>query len=221
MNNKTSFVMYNEYLDDLEELSMEQRGLLITMTLQYSNFGEFEQANDLAVRQTFRHWRRRIDADSLKWRDTCQKRKEAGKKGGEAKAEKYNQSRNKGKQDMANIANATFARKDLANVADNESVNVNVSDNVNDNENESETYKAFVPPALEEVQLYCEQYAPTIDASRFFSYYQGRGWKTGGNPIYDWKAVLESWKSNNIAKEGKAKALYNQIPVHGDTDPPF
>ena len=73
-------------------------------------------------------------SNAEKWAETVEKRKEAGKKGGVAKA-------NNNKQTVANVANAKFAtnedskrsnaKQTVANVADNVNVDVNV--NVNDN----------------------------------------------------------------------------------------
>ena len=59
-------------------------------------------------------------------------------------------------------------------------------------------------PSLEEVEAYCKERGNAIDAQFFFDYYSARGWKTGGTPIEDWKAIVRLWekdKRNNPTPE--------------------
>lgn len=64
-------------------------------------------------------------------------------------------------------------------------------------ESESECYSAsptpFTPPSLEEVEEFCKAEGLNNDPSRFWNYYEGRGWTLGSQPMVNWKAVLKSW----------------------------
>ena len=51
----------------------------------------------------------------------------------------------------------------------------------------------FVVPTIEQVREFCQTEKLNIDPSRFFNYYEGRGWMLGNQPMVNWKAVLKSW----------------------------
>lgn len=119
MTQKNSFVMYTDYLRHVQKLSMEQRGQLFTAILCYTS-GETLPELDLATDIIFGVIQERIDRDTAIYMEKVQKRVEAGKLGGLAKA-------NNAKQNVANVSNA---KNSVANLADNEYVNVN--ENVNE-----------------------------------------------------------------------------------------
>lgn len=112
--------MYTDYLKHVQKLSMEQRGELFTAILCYAS-GENLPDLDLATDMIFGVIQERIDRDTALYMEKIQKRVEAGKLGGLAKASNAKQ----------NVANASNAKNSVANLADNEYVNDN--DNVNIN----------------------------------------------------------------------------------------
>lgn len=55
-------------------------------------------------------------------------------------------------------------------------------------------------PSYEEVRSYCERYGLSVSPDRFFDYNSRHGWlDRHGNPIRDWKKLLEAWN----AREGQ------------------
>ncbi len=48
-------------------------------------------------------------------------------------------------------------------------------------------------PTAEEVQEFAAQEGLVIDAERFVAYYAAKDWKTGTDPIKDWKKVARKW----------------------------
>lgn len=115
---KQSFLMYNEWRELIQELSIEQRGILMTAVFDLVN-GEQLPSMDGMTKLCFMVFKAQIDRNAEKWEEIRQKRREAGSKGGAAK--------------KANQANAKFAKQSEANVAVNANVNVNANANVNDN----------------------------------------------------------------------------------------
>ena len=86
----------------------------------------------------------------------------------------------------------------------------NDNDNDNDNENEVSYHDSYHdssttnPPTLSQVIEYAQnnQYVH-VNPTRFFTYYNGKGWETSnGNPI-DWKAKIQEW---DFADKQKAEA---------------
>lgn len=110
--NKKSFILYADYLEHFLRLPNEEAGLLIKATLVYVNSGD-ENSLPPAADMAFSFIKKQIDRDSEKWRETCKKRSEAGKKGGRPKK-----------------ANAFSEKQTKAKKADND--NVNDTDNDND-----------------------------------------------------------------------------------------
>lgn len=96
---------------------MEQRGELFTAILCYASGEELpklEPAADMA----FSFIQDQMDRDTEKYEEVIDRRKEAGRKGGLAKASNAKQ----------NLAKASNAKQDVANLADNVNDNVNVND---------------------------------------------------------------------------------------------
>ena len=81
---KGSFVLYAEYLENIELLSMEQRGVLITALMKYVSGLDIPDM-DAATTIAFSFIRSKIDKDQKKYEEVCSKRAEAGKMGGRPK----------------------------------------------------------------------------------------------------------------------------------------
>lgn len=57
------------------------------------------------------------------------------------------------------------------------------------------------PTTTEEVEAYCRERGNDIDARRFVDYYAVSGWKRGGKPIEDWRALIRLWEQNGRANK--------------------
>ena len=65
-----------------------------------------------------------------------------------------------------------------------------------DIELEGETTTRFHKPSISEIQQYCEERKNTVNAEKFFNYYEANGWKVGKNKMKDWKACVRTWEQN-------------------------
>ena len=65
-----------------------------------------------------------------------------------------------------------------------------------DIELEGEITTRFHKPSISEIQQYCEERQNTINAEKFFNYYEANGWKVGKNKMKDWKACVRTWEQN-------------------------
>lgn len=106
---KDSFVFYTEYRNAIEHMTNEQAGLFLKMLLAYMDGDGVEawRDDDPVVWMFFMTIKPRLDRDLVKWEETVEKRKEAGRKGGQASASKRKQSQanvSKSKQTQANQA---------------------------------------------------------------------------------------------------------------------
>lgn len=99
--------------------------------------------------------------------------------------------------------------KSETNVNVNENVNANVNANVNVNSDvpgqkphaPAQKTSRFSKPTVQEIAEYCSERKNTIDAERFFDYYESKGWKVGSSPMKDWKAAVRNWENRTTAQE--------------------
>lgn len=112
---KKTFILYLDNLNVLDDLTDEEAGQLFKAIKQY----QIERKTNLKglMKAIFTPFQTVLDKDDVKYEQTCEQRRLAGAKGGRKKAE-----------NLANLANAKFAKKNVANLADN--------DNENDNDND-------------------------------------------------------------------------------------
>lgn len=124
---RDSFVLYTEYMEQVNLLSIEQRGVLLTAIFSYAADAELPEMDGI-TKMAFAFIKSRIDKDTEKYAKTIEKRKEAGKLGGRPKANGSTE-----KQEKAKKANG-FSEKQ------NNPVYVNDNVNVNDNVLKDKTY---------------------------------------------------------------------------------
>lgn len=176
---KRSFVLYHAIRKPLEKLNDEQRGQLFLAILNYSEFGTEPDFEDSSVDIAFEFIRDALDKDTAAWEEKSQRRAEAGSKGG--------------KQKVANLANATFAKQNVANQA----VSVSASVSVSDIKENIKKKKQFVPPTLEEVKAYVAERNSPVDPVAFWEYFEAGQWKDSeGKPVLAWKQKLLTWEKH-------------------------
>lgn len=85
--------------------------------------------------------------------------------------------------------------------------------------------KRFTPPKLEEVEAYVKERSSSVDAKRFWEYYEAGGWKDSkGNPVRNWKQKLLTWERKDGERNGKNQSVsggYNSatpISRHGASE---
>lgn len=64
-----------------------------------------------------------------------------------------------------------------------------------------QTKNKFKKPTIEEIKTYCLERRNTVDAEKFFDYYESNGWKVGKNSMKDWKACVRTWEKNRYDKQ--------------------
>lgn len=178
---KDSFVLYTKYLDNIQALSMEQRGMLFTSLMLYAS-GQEPEEMDPVTAMAFSFIKSQMDKDIEKYNETCAKRSEAGKLGGRPK-----------KQEEAKKANGFSEiqkKQGKAKKADNEYE----YDNDNDLLKENTKRKVFSTPTVDDVRAYCLERNNKVDPQQFVDFYESKGWMIGKNKMKDWKAAVRTWE---------------------------
>lgn len=199
MADKKSFVLYCDYRQHFELLSLEDQGRLLMAIFDYVETGAEPSLEPIPM-MAFSFIRAQLDRDLKKYEETCRRRAEAGRAGGYAKAAKA-------KQTLANASKPSKTKQNLANLADNENGNGNGNGNVNGNVinlyrgNSDELpgekkQTRFIPPTVEEVRAYCRERGNSVNPETFVDFYTGKGWMVGKNKMKDWKAAVRTWEKN-------------------------
>ncbi len=212
---KNSFVMYIDHMEQIELLTMEQRGILLTALMQYAA-GQGLPELDPITNMAFSFIKSRMDKDLKKYEEVVNKRREAGRRGGIAKAENARQNVAEPDTEHQTLANADKGQQTVANAKSAKQMVANVPDSeyVNDNDKKERHLKVskekFVPPTVEEVQEYCLKSGYTVDAEKFIDFYVSKGWMVGKNKMKDWKAAVRNW-SRGRQQAAPAKVITNRF----------
>lgn len=82
------------------------------------------------------------------------------------------------------------------------------------NNNEKKERSIFIPPTFDQVSEYCAERKNNVDASKFFNFYEAKGWMVGKNKMKDWKAGVRTWeKSNEKVEEPKELLLARKLGI--------
>ncbi len=95
MATKKSFVLFTDRKKEIDMLSDAQCGVLFKAILRYADTGERLESEDLVVQVLFSVFASQIDSCNEKWEAIKKKRSEAGKKSGESRRNKSEQTRTK------------------------------------------------------------------------------------------------------------------------------
>lgn len=71
----------------------------------------------------------------------------------------------------------------------------------------------FSPPTVDEVRDYILEKNYRVDAERFVSFYESKGWMVGRNPMKSWKAAVAGWESRSepSAKQSAASRFMENL----------
>lgn len=114
--------------------------------------------------------------------DISSKRAAAGAKGGKAKAKQLLS------KDMTKSGNIDKIRKDKKRVN-----------------------KVFIIPSIEEIKNYCQERGNTVNANKFFNFYESKGWMVGKSKMKDWRAAVRTWEDNKEPDKPKQKPNYRNL----------
>lgn len=195
---KSSFLMYTDWNDMIEELDDQSRGQLLLAIMRYQLGAELPEM-DIGAKVAFAQIRNQFRKDEEKYSRTVANRSAAGKLGGRPKA---NVSAEKQKKQM--LFEESSTKQTEAKKAD----NVNVNDNVlKENTLKGVKEKRFAPPTPENVRGYCREMGYTnVDAERFVDFYASKDWMVGKNRMKDWKAAVRNWaRQDHSSAAGKQK----------------
>lgn len=208
---RKSLLIHLDKRETVAMLSDEQAGRLFKMLLAYAEDGTVETADDQVVQIVFSLFRQQIDHDAEKYAETCQKRADAGKKGG----------RPKGK---AKKANGFFAFENKAKESKQKQTKAKKTDTDTETDTDTDTVcdcvtprarareDTHTPSAEEIIELARSQgFAwDRQEASAFLAYNIDKG-RTDG-----WDYAVEKWEAHRPAHRPKGAGTSAPDPLMDD-----
>lgn len=80
--------------------------------------------------------------------------------------------------------------------------------------NKEKKNKDMIPPTLLEVQAHIKEKGYSVNAEKFFNYFDVGNWiDSNGNKVKNWKQKLITWESRNTVAEVPIKKVENKISL--------
>lgn len=143
MGDKKSFVMYTEYREHLEMLTLEEIGELTIALIDYQATGEvpdFPKRSALAM--CFSFIRKRMDKDNAKYEERCERNRSNGKKGGRPTKETDNTET----EENPNKPNGFTENRTVISETEENPIEPKKADNDNEYDNDSDNEEYIHTP---------------------------------------------------------------------------
>lgn len=193
---KDTFIFYTKYKDQFELLTGDEVKNIMLAMCQYAEELTVPGLSDREM-LVFSMIKREMDYDREKYEEVCEKRREAGAKGGKAK------------QTKAKQANANFAKQTESKQAEYESeydTDIKEKPPIGGKKKSSR----FSPPSLDEIKAYFDTKGFKSSYEEFNDHYKANGWiQNRGKPITDWQAAARQWERRE--PEFKNKSSPNHV----------
>ena len=187
-DNKNSFVVYTEWLELIELLSEDEQLILLKRIFKYERGDEIKKTDYLQLEKLWGFIKAKLDASEAK----SERIREAHRKGGKIRSAQL-----KTAQDSSSPEKETPKEKN--------SLIIPAPEIVSPKKKQS---SRFIKPTLEEIEAQIFEKGYTVNARRFFNYYESNGWKVGKNTMKSWKAALATWQSKEdeqvVSREPKS-----------------
>lgn len=199
---RKGFLLLNNQIEIIEDLSDEQAGQLLKAFYDYNNGNEVKLKG--LMNSIFKQFKVVFDENEQRYQEKCEKNKKNienyWKKIKEQNTDEYERI-----QSNTNV----YEKIRMNTMATNININKNINKNINTNKsklnnnniniNKSERDQSFTPmasPTLAEIY----NYACSLDINdkdyceKFYNHYESIGWVNGtGREIKNWKLVFNNW----------------------------
>ena len=196
----TYLKVFTDFRELMAPLSAEEKGRLFDAMLSYA-MDSTEVALEGNERFIWPVARRTIDQEAAAYESKVEANRERARKGAEARWGRGTDSTGM-PEDSASIP------KHSENAQEQEQEQYQEQEQKEDQYQEhSQEYVYEQPagadthtPSREEIESYCRERGNGIDGGYFYDYYAAKGWRTGRDPITDWRALVRAWEKQNARK---------------------
>ena len=207
---RDGFIFYESFRDAMRGLPAETQLVLFNAIADYSLYDEVPDfGGDGIAKGFFALMRPQIDANN--------RRRDVGARGGrpaKSSAQEPNENQSEtdeepnDNQSETNVKPSNNQAETKAEPKEKEKAKakdkVKAKENVKVKENArafcAETPRRFTKPTVDEIRVYCRERGNTVDAQRFFDFYEAKGWRVGKQPMKDWQAAVRTWEGRDSVK---------------------
>ena len=186
--NKSSFIVYTEWLELIELLTEDEQLILLKRIFKYERGDEIRKTDFLQLEKLWEFIKAKLDASEA----NSERIREAKSRGG-----KTTQSQFKTLKDSSRVLKSPKEEKS--------EVSIIPAPEIITSKNKS---SRFVKPTLEEIEDYIFKKGYSVNARKFFNYYESNGWKVGKNSMKSWKAAISTWQAKDeeqvVSREPKS-----------------
>jgi hypothetical protein len=73
----------------------------------------------------------------------------------------------------------------------------------------------FTPPTIPQIKEYLEEKGIySVDAEKFYYFYESKGWLIGKNKMKSWQSAIHTWKNSKITQKPQYEELDTQMLMH-------
>ena len=204
---RKGFLLLNNQIEIIEDLSDEQAGQLLKAFYDYNNGNEVKLKG--LMNSIFKQFKVIFDENEQRYQEKCEKNKKNIEEYWKKVKEEKNTNEYECKRMNTMATNININKNINTNINTNESkYKLNTNNNININKSERD--QSFTPtasPTLTEIY----NYACTLDINdkdyceKFYNHYESIGWVNGtGREIKNWKLIFNNWlKKDNKQNERK------------------
>ena len=191
---RKGFLLLNNQIEIIEDLSDEQAGQLLKAFYDYNNGNEVKLKG--LMKSVFKNFKVVFDENEQRYQEKCEKNKKNIEEYWKKKKEEENTNEYERKRMNTNI---NINKNINTNINTNESKYKLNTNNKNININKRERDASFTPtasPTLAEIYDYA--YSLSINdkdyCEKFYNHYESIGWVNGtGREIKNWKLIFNNW----------------------------
>ena len=217
MSERPGFMMYHDTFHALDGLDDASFRRVMRAACEYSETGSIATELGAIEQVVFGILRCKLDADLERY----QRRVEAGRKGGLAKASNAKQSLANSSKVYQNVAEASNAKQSLANlptttitttITPTTDTTTTTTTGYSSNTYAREDGEEEFPPSAGEVAEYIREKGLNVDAEDFIRRCEAADWKDGqGRPIMNWRIYLTGYALKAMQPQGGRAARMGGI----------
>ena len=211
MSERPGFMMYHDTFHALDGLDDASFRRVMRAACEYSETGSIATELGAIEQVVFGILRCKLDADLERY----QRRVEAGRKGGLAKASNAKQSlanSSKGYQNVANPSNAKQSLANLPTITTTTTTDTTITTGYSSKTRAREDGEEEFPPSVGEVAEYIREKGLNVDAEDFVRRCEAADWKDGqGRPIMNWRIYLTGYALKAMQPQGGRAARMGGI----------
>jgi len=197
-NDRKAFLYYTDWAEAMLSLPDDLRLKIDDAIKRYVLYGE-EPDDNYVKYSMYSMMRIKIEKDTEAYAERCKAISEARSEAGKNhKGNQYTRFKMEQMEQMEQMELDTDTVTDTNKPLQRKTL-------LTESKKESTKRTAFVPPSLDEISAYISEKGYSVDAERFFNFYESKGWMVGKTKMKKWKNAVANWEKDEKEKSSAKK----------------